>query len=89
MDKVRKHFIFHGYVQGVGFRWKASHTARRLGISGWVKNLSDGTVEMEAEGGERDIADLIEALKDHSWGSIENIDEQYIPVHGDYSFEVV
>ena len=89
MEKVRKHLIFYGYVQGVGFRWKASHTARRLGISGWVRNLSDGSVEMEAEGTERDIADLIEALENHSWGSIERIDEKSSPIHGDYSFEVV
>ena len=89
MEKVRKHLIFYGYVQGVGFRWKASHTARRLGISGWVRNLSDGSVEMEAEGTERDIADLIEALENHSWGSIESIDEKNIPINGDYSFDVV
>ncbi|MCR4796243.1 MULTISPECIES: acylphosphatase [Ruminococcus] len=89
MEKVRKHLIFYGYVQGVGFRWKASHTARRLGISGWVRNLSDGSVEMEAEGTERDIAELIEALENHSWGSIESIDEKNIPLHGDYSFDVV
>ena len=88
MDKIRRHIIFYGYVQGVGFRWKASHTARRLGISGWVRNLSDGSVEMEAEGTERDIADLIQALEDHSWGSVERIESAIIPVCGDYSFDV-
>ena len=88
MYKIRRHIIFYGSVQGVGFRWKASHTARRLGISGWVKNLYDGSVEMEAEGSPRDIADLIEALENHSWGSVERIVTQDIPVHGDYSFEV-
>ncbi len=88
MDKIRRHIIFYGSVQGVGFRWKASHTARRLGVSGWVRNLYDGSVEMEAEGTPRDIADLIEALENHSWGSVERIESQDIPVHGDYSFEV-
>ncbi len=88
MEKVRKHIVFYGYVQGVGFRWKASQSARRLGISGWVRNLSDGSVEMEAEGTEYDISDLIKTLEDHSWGSVERIESEYVPVHGDYSFDV-
>lgn len=88
MEKIRRHIIFYGYVQGVGFRWKARSSAQRLGISGWVRNLYDGSVEMEAEGTERDIEDLISALENHSWGSIERIESEYIPVHGDYSFEV-
>lgn len=89
MEKIRRHIKFYGYVQGVGFRWKASNTARRLGISGWVKNLPDGSVEMEAEGTPRDIDDLIEALENHSWGSVERIEADSIPVYGDYSFDVI
>ena len=88
MEKIRRHIIFYGYVQGVGFRWKASHTARRLGISGWVRNLSDGSVEMEAEGEPADIAELIDALENHAYGSVERVESKGIPVHGDYSFEV-
>ena len=81
MDKIRRHIIFYGYVQGVGFRWKAKNTAHRLGISGWVRNLDNGSVEMEAEGTVRDI-------ENHSWGSIERMEAENIPVHGDYEFEV-
>lgn len=88
MDKVRRHIIFYGYVQGVGFRWTASRNARRLGVSGWVRNLDDGSVEMEAEGTERDIEDLISAMEDHSWGSVERVESKLIPLHGDYNFEV-
>ena len=88
MDKVRRHIIFYGYVQGVGFRWKAKNTSRLLGLSGWVRNLDDGSVEMEAEGTERDISDLVEAMENHSWGSVERIESERVPVHGDYSFEV-
>ena len=88
MDKIRRHIVFYGYVQGIGFRWKARHTAERFGISGWVRNMDDGSVEMEAEGTRRDIEALTEALEDHSWGSVERIESEDIPVHGDYSFEV-
>ena len=44
--KVRKHFYFSGWVQGVGFRFKATYLARKYGLTGWVRNLSDGRVEM-------------------------------------------
>ena len=50
MEKVRIHYIFHGTVQGVGFRYKACYSAKNRGVTGWVRNCSDGTVEMEAEG---------------------------------------
>ncbi|HET9949788.1 MAG TPA: acylphosphatase [Longimicrobiales bacterium] len=40
-----------GVVQGVGFRWWARETAQRLGLEGYVRNLPDGSVEVQATGG--------------------------------------
>ncbi|WP_028782955.1 acylphosphatase [Thalassobacillus devorans] len=49
------HIIVHGRVQGVGFRFSAQQVATEHNIRGWVKNNSDGTVEMEAEGEKQDL----------------------------------
>ncbi len=46
----RVHMIAEGLVQGVGFRWFVARRAEALGIRGYIRNLYDGTVEMEAEG---------------------------------------
>jgi len=50
MMKVLYKIYIRGRVQGVGFRWSAAKEARDLGITGFVKNLSDGSVYIEAEG---------------------------------------
>jgi acylphosphatase len=49
-DKMRLHAIVHGRVQGVGFRAYTQHEAISLQLCGWVRNNSDGTVEVVAEG---------------------------------------
>lgn len=51
--------LLRGDVQGVGFRWSARGRARDLGLTGYVRNLSDGRVELVAEGS----ANTLEALK--------------------------
>ncbi len=54
--KTGAHIIVGGLVQGVGFRWFVLQQARNLGINGYVRNLNNGDVEIEAEG-ERGILD--------------------------------
>ena len=49
---IRKHIFFTGRVQGVGFRYQSAAIARSMGLTGWVRNLSDGRVEMEVQGEE-------------------------------------
>ncbi len=88
MEKVRKHIIFYGSVQGVGFRYRAYYAARSYGVYGWVRNLYDGSVEMEAEGTEKAIDDMILAIEKGSFIRIENISVRTIPVKNEYDFRI-
>jgi len=59
-----------GIVQGVGFRYYVWHQAKHLGLAGYVRNLSDGSVEAEAEGEEDKIKQFIEVLKAGPSGAV-------------------
>lgn len=63
MNVPRLHVIVQGRVQGVGFRWFAREEARRLGLSGWVKNLPTGAVEVAAGGEASALERLRRALE--------------------------
>lgn len=67
-------------MQGVGFRYKAVYLARELGLTGWVENLWDGRVEMEVQGDERSIGQLLERLGKDRFILIEKITQAQIPV---------
>lgn len=87
--KIRKHIIFYGRVQGVGFRYYAVQKANQLGLTGWVKNLYDGSVEMEVEGQEEWIDQLIIFLQNRTYIWIERIDAKTIPLQQDNSFSEI
>ena len=55
---VKKRFCVHGYVQGVGFRYFTWKQALKIGVTGFVRNLADGTVEVIAVGSESQIEAL-------------------------------
>lgn len=57
--KTSAHIVISGMVQGVGFRYFVQHYATQLGVTGWVRNLPSGEVEIEAEGNRADIETLI------------------------------
>ncbi len=61
--KQAKRYIVRGRVQGVGFRYFVEYTAGPLGITGWVRNNDDGTVEVYAIGN----ADQLSQLEDGLW----------------------
>ncbi|MEW6511496.1 MAG: acylphosphatase [Bacteroidota bacterium] len=57
------HIIISGLVQGVGYRWYAARRAEALGVTGFVRNAYDGTVEVEAHGDRSLLEELIHDLK--------------------------
>lgn len=57
------HILVTGFVQGVGYRKFVRHEARKLGLTGWVRNLEDGSVEALVVGAEEEITKLIDACK--------------------------
>jgi acylphosphatase len=59
----RVHVIVSGVVQGVGYRIFACSEARQRGLTGWVRNRSDGAVELVAEGEDGLVRELIKELK--------------------------
>ena len=77
---IRKHIIFHGWVQGVGFRWRARQAADHYGCTGWVRNEWDGTVSMEIQGTEEAIDKVIMSIESGRYVQIENMDSRTIPV---------
>lgn len=85
---VRKHIFFSGRVQGVGFRYRAYHIANDLGLTGWVQNCYDGRVEMEVQGQEPSIIELVNRLKEQPYISIEEIQSDDIPLKKDKSFGI-
>lgn len=69
---------FIGHVQGVGFRYNASHVAKRLGLVGTVKNLADGSVELIAQGSQEKLEALLVELDTKIFpGHIDQIEKSF------------
>ena len=81
--QVRKHIYFSGRVQGVGFRFQARHMARSLKLTGWVKNLWDGRVEMEVQGENSIIQRFLYQLKGDRYIVIRDMEIENIPMEDD------
>ena len=77
---IRRRIVLSGWVQGVGFRWRARQAAQLFGCTGWVKNEYDGSVTMEIQGSEEQIDQVILAIEHGTYIRIENMDCCSIPL---------
>lgn len=90
MKIIRKHMKIYGRVQGVGFRYSACYSAAQLGLTGWVRNEWDGSVEMEVQGSEELIRKLLKMLNSGRFIRMEEVEEEIIPlVEGERKFKEV
>lgn len=78
-----------GRVQGVGYRYFVLRAAEALGVSGYAKNLADGSVEVLAEGGEKVLADFEARLREGpSFARVADVERAAIASRGDSGFHV-
>ncbi|MDQ3764824.1 MAG: acylphosphatase [Actinomycetota bacterium] len=82
--QVRMTAWVHGHVQGVGFRWWTRSRALELGLAGHATNLSDGRVEVIAEGPREACERLLAALRSGSTpGYVQQVTERFGDAVGD------
>lgn len=80
MEKIRREYRFYGRVQGVGFRYYTNYAAQQLGLTGWVRNCYDGSVEAQAQGNERALREFVPMIENGRYIRIDSWDYREIPV---------
>jgi len=85
-----RRYVLRGRVQGVGFRWFVEREAHILGIAGWVRNKSDGSVEVLAMGSPEKLAGLRSRLREGPRAArVDDVEEfEAKPVSGLTSFRI-
>lgn len=89
-EMMQIHATIHGRVQGVSFRYHTQHVAKSLGITGWIRNLPDGTVEVLGEGTKDQLQDFTTFLrKGHPPARVDTLDVSENEATGGYrTFEI-
>ena len=89
-EKVRAYIIVSGKVQGVYFREKTREKSKELGVSGWVRNLSDGRLEAVFEGEKDKVEEMVEwARKGPFWAKVNGLEVSREEYKGEFSnFEI-
>jgi acylphosphatase len=82
-------YLARGHVQGVGYRYFVMQQAQALGVTGYARNLPDGTVEVVAEGRDEALADFEARLRDGpGFARVDAVERSAIAVRGDKGFQV-
>lgn len=80
---VRVNLKFSGKVQKVGFRFETYHLAKKLGLTGWVKNKEDQSVEAEIQGEKERIEFLVDFMKSLKRASVKHVAQTQVPMIDD------
>lgn len=89
MAAVKIHVLFKGRVQGVGFRFTVERIATQLGVTGWVKNVASGDVEVVAEGKQEVLDTFLEKIRGYFSRYIQDEDIETAQASGAFSdFEI-
>ena len=80
----RRTYYFSGHVQGVGFRYTARHAAAGHRVTGFVRNLSDGRVEMVLEGAPEEMDAVLQSLQGQMGQNIKNMTSDESPATGEF-----
>jgi acylphosphatase len=83
--KIRRHVHYSGRVQGVGFRYTATGVARGWAVTGYVRNLGDGRVELVAEGEKPEISGFLAELAEEMDRHITDVQTADKPYTGEFS----
>ena len=70
---IRRHLFYSGNVQGVGFRWTCRRISGGYAVVGFVQNLSDGRVELVADGEKREVQAFLDEIAEQMRGNIEDV----------------
>ncbi len=82
---VRRTAYFSGRVQGVGFRYTACDVARRFRVTGRVRNLRDGRVELIAEGERQEVESFVDAVREAMHGFVWDVSTVDSPAQSKFS----
>lgn len=83
--QTQLHVIFHGRVQGVGFRATVHKIAQKYPVTGWVRNLPDGTVELTAEGDQTVLENFLKSIRMcHLLLFIRKVDTHWLEARGEW-----
>jgi len=86
METLRAHVVIHGVVQGVWFRASTKEVALRLGVGGWVRNLTDGTVEALFEGDKKKVEEIVGwCYKGPPGAQVTKVDLSWEPYKGEFT----
>ncbi|MDP2654010.1 MAG: acylphosphatase [Candidatus Omnitrophota bacterium] len=84
MPMVLAHIFYSGMVQGVGFRYTSHRIASDAGLKGWVRNLSDGRVELELEGARENVEEFMRRIDEHFSSYVRGKDITLHPASGQF-----